>query len=750
MLKRLIIFGIVFLSFLVNVNSAISDNNQAYYSWDSGSFADLTGNGNTATNNGTTNTSGIIDDARAFSGTAQFITVPDGLLIPNSSFTINMWIKPDTFALAQNILYGEYQGASNNVKNQFYIDNTGKLNWDNFPPSGGIITSTGAVTATIWQMVSVVHNGTHLEFYINCSLDSSTTFTDAYSGVAPSFALLGARDNAGTIQNEYDGAMDEVSLWNQTLEPSELCFLYNSGAPTTEQQYPYVSTPEIQSNLTGFTIINKDTINGSATTTSLVNMTFYLNGVKIGSDNNTNDSSYLLSGLSLGVNNISLKSVDINGTNWNNFSLTYQPTQYFYFQDSVGTPITNFELDGITYTNYAAINASDLSYGSNSLLFSKTGYENTTITFTLNFTSQINNTYTINFTTLTIKVYDAAATSTQLTFNLTIFNSTDTISYTNQLNFQANYSDIPTGDITLIISSVGYETNEYVQTITEDTSVSIIAYLFAAGADVLQFTVTDTETGDALDNVLIELQQSINGSYVTTSQKYTGSSGQTFFYADASHSYKLIFTKSGYVTATSFSIPTVLEYAVSLSSTTAGYEYIDDISYSFTPSATLLNSNATYIFAGFISSTGLTATSYTLYYPNGTIIFTDSSTNPTGTTFSTSFNIPYNVSYSNLYANLSYTKNSQTYTINKTYTIVIITNTSVFGIILQQGQETGEDSLLINWFLIMIVTLTVLLTGYPLLIIPAHTFLAYFGFLDWNLWGIFIFIAIVYYMGTRR
>ena len=459
-----------------------------------------------------------------------------------------------------------------------------------------------------------------------------------------------------------------------------------------------------------------------------------------------------------------VETLNINGT--------IEPFIYINFQNIYGQNITNYdvyiyhpnvshteELTGLNNpVNISPYHEEELDLGNYTFQVTKEGYVVENFTISINETSG-GETYNFNLTlvTLTIKTYDINSLE-QINFNITIENSTDSQTYLNQFNFSKLYNETPTGDITLTISANTYDDSEYLLTLNPYTSINLDTYLYSTNSTAVhQFTVLETSSGLALSGVDIEIQQEINNSWTTIGAKTTGSNGKTYFYLSTAEEYKVIFSKDDYVTATSNTIPTVKEYTVKLSSTAGTYEYVDDISYSFKPTATLLNDNNTYSFQSFISGSSFTNIEFDIILSNGTTIYSDSSSNPTGTTFSYDYYLPYQVNLSGVTLQLTYYSDGNTEVITRDYTIISFTNTSFLSTLEEYSENPNEESKLTIWFLLMGGTAALLIGGaligfnsISLLVIPFWAFASFVGWVDWVLAGVVIFISLIISLGGRK
>lgn len=134
----------------------------AYYTFDNGTqLEDFYSNYDLASNNGATNRTGKIGSAWDFQRTdSDYITFDSTFPNLTSSFTINMWIKPDDCTSAQKILS---RRATIKIA-------TNTISLDDY---GGITTTCQLDT---WHMITLVHN----------SAEVSCLFQNPSSSIPPS------------------------------------------------------------------------------------------------------------------------------------------------------------------------------------------------------------------------------------------------------------------------------------------------------------------------------------------------------------------------------------------------------------------------------------------------------------------------------------------------------------------------------------------------------------------------------------
>lgn len=586
-MKILKYLGIVML-LLFCISSAYSistndNNNRAYYKLED--LTDATGRTGSFTNNGATGgVTGILDNAYDFDGTNDDMNraVPAGVG-SSSDFSVSLWVNADDVTTDQTI-FDMTNGASD--RNAINVHN-GVIESRIYNGVSRDKSSTTVLTNTWYHIVltwDVDTNTTIL--YLDTVVQSGTTGAVVSSSGS---LYLGSQQNLGRF---FDGTIDEVSIWNKTLTSPEVVFLYNTGSPTLNQQYNYPSstptTPGISTNLSS--IYATGSFGGSFSTLSIVNMSLYLDNILLTQVNNTNLTSYSFTGVSAGSHNLSLLSEDINGYTWNNITVTIQPDQYFRFYDS----LRSLYLEDYTFGSYSSngtyvsINASELSVGSNSLLFSKFGYDLENFNFVINNTAQLNSTFNVSPVTITVQVYDESSPTSQLTFNLSMNNVSNYTQYLNEINFSKYYNETLTGNLTLTLESSGYSMRKIFTQLNPYSAVSHTVYLLNdADSSPVVFRCLNLAQTQSIEDVVFTFKKEVAGIPTFLGQAKTDSQGYTYFNMDVLEDYEITISQEGYVTQVINSIPGKVDYTILMEEegNTNTYLY-DDFSYLITPTST--------------------------------------------------------------------------------------------------------------------------------------------------------------------
>ena len=209
------------------------DGTVAYYKLDN-DVLDAKNNTHDLTNNGATYTAdGKINGAYDFDGTNYLDT---GLTQSDSDFSISMWVKADTISSS---------GMFNNVINDgsrdgFQVQLLSADGWRMVFFDGGSVTINareGSPTGSTntWYHVVLTYDAStnNALLYVN-----NTVVLDETGGLGSSTDNLLISGVYHGI-DYFDGVMDEPAIWNRALSTSEINYLYASGSPGEEQQYPF-------------------------------------------------------------------------------------------------------------------------------------------------------------------------------------------------------------------------------------------------------------------------------------------------------------------------------------------------------------------------------------------------------------------------------------------------------------------------------------------------------------------------------
>ena len=167
--------------------------------------------------------------------------------------TLSFWIRPNSFSASQDIIVTSPNGGWSSPYGQIIrLATSGKMELYQYSTSGGNALydnplRTSALTVNVWTHVALSFEGNSIndtiKFYTNGSPDGSTYLTSASPMGNSSYNLqvrIGYRNDGG-IQNPYDGAIDQVRIYNSQLSDSDVLNLYNNETATTASSLNFPS-----------------------------------------------------------------------------------------------------------------------------------------------------------------------------------------------------------------------------------------------------------------------------------------------------------------------------------------------------------------------------------------------------------------------------------------------------------------------------------------------------------------------------
>jgi chitodextrinase len=263
-----------------------------YWNFDEGTGSvahDTSGSGYNGVVSGATWTAGKINSALSFGVNTNSVTTPSIAL--GKTFSLTAWVNPTVIAQASYVRIAETYYATG-----FYVGTNAagtayKLIMSNGSgvtgSCGGLVfgCAEGGTITSGWHLVTATYDGATARLYVDNALVGSDTFT------APGNTNLPLSIGHSSYGNAFNGAIDEVRLYNRALTATEVSTIYNySGTPDT-------TPPTVPSNVSA-AAVSSSQINVSWTASTdnvgVVGYRVYRNGNLAGA---TSSLSYLDTGL---------------------------------------------------------------------------------------------------------------------------------------------------------------------------------------------------------------------------------------------------------------------------------------------------------------------------------------------------------------------------------------------------------------------------------------------------------------------
>ncbi len=297
----------------VNCSSGPSCGLVGYWTFDGrdmtgGVARDRSGNGNSGNliniASSTFYTLGKIGQGFNFDGVDDYVNVNSSAsLSPSATISMSAWIKPIQQSsvtymsiIEKNLSYNMYIRQDGIVL--FYL--TGVNNW---------VTTSGAVNLFDgnWHHIVTTYNGTTQSLYIDNVLISSTNVSGS---ITTNSNAIRIGDSGGV---PFKGKMDDVRVYNRSLNTNEISQLYSSGASNKQNSASVITATTTCSVglscglITYWSFDGKDIVNGVVRDNSgnglfanmgnIASSTFYTTGVKGQALRFTSNSDYLYSDL---------------------------------------------------------------------------------------------------------------------------------------------------------------------------------------------------------------------------------------------------------------------------------------------------------------------------------------------------------------------------------------------------------------------------------------------------------------------
>ena len=187
-----------------------------------------------------------------FDGKSGFIPAKNPIQFADikGALTLEAWIRVDKFNLTWNTIIAKGDTT-------WRLQRNGDLNTLRFDTDGltpPYLEGNKPVNDGAWHHVVATYDGSHKELWIDGQIDARLAATGSIAGNSLTVCIGNSIDPKGNLMNRYwNGALDDVAVYNRALTPTEITEHYQSGGGLVLRAQlnlgmPNVSTPV----LTGF------------------------------------------------------------------------------------------------------------------------------------------------------------------------------------------------------------------------------------------------------------------------------------------------------------------------------------------------------------------------------------------------------------------------------------------------------------------------------------------------------------------
>lgn len=143
-----------------------------------------------------------------------------------TSFTIEMWLNPETVSIGAMAVLAKMAGAGARSWNLQINRNTGgKLAYlysTDGTNVGGISDNNTALSGSVWTHVALTYDGTTFTWYLNAGPDGTTNSSGINPFDSTARVIVGADDVGGSAGSFYDGKVDDVRIWSDARTQQEI------------------------------------------------------------------------------------------------------------------------------------------------------------------------------------------------------------------------------------------------------------------------------------------------------------------------------------------------------------------------------------------------------------------------------------------------------------------------------------------------------------------------------------------------
>jgi len=250
---------------------------------------DTSGNGNDGTLTNMTNhdwVTGKYGKALEFDGSNDYVDIPYSFS-QDTSLTVSLWFKTTG---NNRVLFGQANQQppttpTNHIP-AILVNSSGQIRAEFWSGSTGAITTAESFNDGKWHHVALAGQSTAQLLYVDGRYYGYRTGTIDHSWWT--YSTIGAgyydstRGNGSNAWSYFDGAIDQVKIWDYSLTQSQISYEYNRGAPIAHWQFDECQGSTVYdtsgNNLNGTIVPNAGTNTSAGTCNSGTGSEMWNNG----------------------------------------------------------------------------------------------------------------------------------------------------------------------------------------------------------------------------------------------------------------------------------------------------------------------------------------------------------------------------------------------------------------------------------------------------------------------------------------
>jgi hypothetical protein len=221
---------------------ALIDNCVAAYKLDETSWTsihDEVSSSNWTLTNATQNSWWKLNYCTYFDGSGDYGTCPSisSNIAATNRVSVNVWVyrSDNNYRM---IMIERQQSWSHYLNFQLSKETNNKIEFATYWANNtwwALVTSNNTIPLNTRAMVTATHDGSKIRVYINGTYENEATQTNALTSISSSNLMLW-RNTPTASSQDFNGRLDEATVWSKTLSQAEITELYNSWSWL---QYPF-------------------------------------------------------------------------------------------------------------------------------------------------------------------------------------------------------------------------------------------------------------------------------------------------------------------------------------------------------------------------------------------------------------------------------------------------------------------------------------------------------------------------------
>ena len=157
-----------------------------------------------------------------------------GFSNPTNQITISVWVLNNNLSNWNRLVSRDSWSTAGKYSWQLYESSNRKVTFgiSNGTAQEGPSSATNSLSNGVWHHVVATYNGTIASIYLDGSLASSQTQNSNFTGLtfsSISYLYLGS-SNSVNSNSYFNGTLDEVLIFNRSLNAAEIASLYSASA----------------------------------------------------------------------------------------------------------------------------------------------------------------------------------------------------------------------------------------------------------------------------------------------------------------------------------------------------------------------------------------------------------------------------------------------------------------------------------------------------------------------------------------